>query len=182
MTKIRISHTQFYELCCWLKEHQEDLHDVKYPERAAMATAALGFEVTESKAREASVITATEHQNGRINLLYFGMIALISAGGYNLPALAKQGREIVRKAKAKKADDGTPDMFPDAPELPEVEVGMTDHGSIEAGEIVDLEALADEQRLEEESSEFPSMDEDEPEIGAPAAEYVAPEEFPNLDD
>lgn len=179
MTKIRITHTQFYELCCWLKEHQEDLHDVKYPERAAMATAALGFEVTESKAREASVITATEHQNGRINLLYFATIALITSGGYTLTSLAKQGREIVRKAKAKKADDGTPDLFPDAPELPEVADVPGD----------DLAALADEQRQQEtaleESSEFPSMDDegdDEPEPAALAAEYVAPEEFPNLDE
>ena len=118
MKKTRITHEQFYALCNWLLANAEDLHDTKYPDRAAMATAALGFDVTEDKAREASKLTQTEHQNGRINLLYFSMVALLASGGMSMQHAARKGREIVKKARAEKVDDGTPDLFPDAPDLP----------------------------------------------------------------
>ena len=118
--KIKMTGAQFYELTKWIEANAEDLVDVKYPERAAMATEALGFPVIESRAREASELTGNEHQFGRINTLYFAMVALAHSGGTTPAALARKGREIVRASRKSKPDDGTPDMFPDAPGMPEV--------------------------------------------------------------
>ncbi len=171
MKKTRITHEQFYALCNWLLANAEDLHDTKYPDRAAMATAALGFDVTEDKAREASKLTQTEHQNGRINLLYFSMVTLLASGGMSMQHAARKGREIVKNARAAKVDDGTPDLFPDAPDLPAFP--SEEHAAEFAEKVEDnLEVLADQQRAEE------SALEDEAE---PMAEWSADEEIPNMD-
>lgn len=118
--KIRISHTQFYELCQWIVANADELHDVKYAERAAMATKVLGFEVTETKAAEASKLTGNETQHGRVNTIYFALVALAASGGTNIRNLARKGRDVMRAAqKDRKEDDGTEDMFPNCPEVPD---------------------------------------------------------------
>lgn len=118
--KSKLTYENFHRLCLWITANAEELTDVKYPERATLAAAALEFNVTEANAKQASELVGCQHSVGRVNLVYFAMVALVHSGGQNLGNLAKMGRRIVREAAKKKADDGTPDMFPDAPELPEL--------------------------------------------------------------
>jgi hypothetical protein len=150
-TKIRLNHEQFYLLCKWTESKGDELYDVKYDQRAADATAELGFPVTEAKAKEAAVLTGYEHHVGRVNLIYYALAALAASGGITLTNLARKGREIVREARKKSEGDGTMELFPEAPEesapfVPDIDDEAT---AAFAGEEVLLE------ESEEDNNEIP---------------------------
>ena len=126
----KLSHTDFYQLCEAIKTHADDLLDMRYSERAEWASKLLEFKVTESKAKEASELVECRHEQGRIDVVYFAMVALAHSGGFTLPNLARKGREVVRQQRLKREEaDGTMDLFPESPELPdETEINMEKYG------------------------------------------------------
>lgn len=132
----KMSHTEYYKLCEWIKIHADDLLDAKYDQRAKLATEALGFPVTDTKAKEASELVECRHEVGRINAVYFAMVALCSSGGFTIANMAKKGREHVRQMQARAAGaEETMELFPDMPELSEDE--MPEAGPPEEDGIMD---------------------------------------------